>query len=234
MTLHLRPAAQRGHADLGWLRSHHSFSFADYFDPAHMGFRTLRVINDDTIAAATGFDTHGHRDMEIITYVTRGAVEHKDSTGSHAVTRRGEVQRMTAGKGVFHSEFNASAEDDLHLLQIWILPAAKGLAPGYEQGVFDDDAKRDRLRLIASSDGRDGSLTIHQDAAIYASVSGPGSSLSHALAAGRGAWVQVVAGVLTVNGVVLGAGDGASIEEEGTLSLVAGAAGAEFLLFDLA
>lgn len=234
MSIRLRPAAARGHADLGWLDTWHSFSFADYFDPAHMGFRSLRVINDDTIAAGGGFAPHGHRDMEIVTYVTRGALEHRDSTGGHGVIRRGEVQHMTAGRGVRHSEYNASDRDDVHLLQIWIQPAAKGLEPGYQKGVFDDGAKRDRLRLIASPEGRDGSLPIHQDALLFASVISPDTSLSHPLAAGRGAWVQVVAGALSLNGVTLSAGDGAAVEDEAVLTLATGMNGAEVLLFDLA
>ncbi len=170
MSIVLRPSQARFHGQHGWLDSYHTFSFADFFDPAHMGFRALRVINDDWIAAGSGFDTHPHRDMEILTYVFEGAVEHKDSTGGHGVTARGDVQRMTAGTGVRHSEFNASATEDLRLLQIWILPEAKGLEPGYQQTRFDDDSKRDRLRLIASRDGGDGSLTIHQDVAVYAAL----------------------------------------------------------------
>lgn len=233
MSLRLRPAAQRGHADHGWLDTRHSFSFADYFDPAQMGFRALRVINDDTIAPGGGFDTHGHRDMEILTYVTRGALAHRDSTGGQAVIRRGEIQRMSAGTGIRHSEFNASDAEDVHLLQIWILPAAQGLPPGYEQTLFDDEAKRDRLRLIASRDGREGSVILHQDVSVYASVSGPDAALRHPLADGRGAWVQVVAGSVTVNGVPLSTGDGAAIEDEAAIAFVAGTEGAEFLLFDL-
>lgn len=233
MTLRLRPAAERGHANHGWLDTWHSFSFADYFDPAQMGFRALRVINDDLIAPGGGFDTHGHRDMEILTYVTRGGLAHRDSTGGQATIGRGEIQRMSAGTGIRHSEFNASNTQEVHLLQIWILPEAKGLTPGYEQTLFDDEAKRDRLRLIASRDGREGSVTLHQDVSVYASVSGPDVALSHALTAGRGAWVQVVAGSVNVNGVTLTAGDGAAIEDEAGLALVTGGKGVEFLLFDL-
>jgi redox-sensitive bicupin YhaK (pirin superfamily) len=232
MTLTLRPAAARGHAEHGWLKSRHTFSFADYLDPAHMGFRTLRVINEDWVAPLTGFDTHPHRDMEILTYVIAGAVEHKDSTGGQGIIRRGEVQVMSAGTGIRHSEMNPLADEPLHLLQIWILPQAQRLPPGYSQAVFDDEAKRDRMRLIASRDGRDGSLLIHQDAAVYASILSPGQSLSHDLAAKRGAWVQVVAGTLALNGQVLAAGDGAAIEDETVLSLSSDS-GAEFLLFDL-
>lgn len=232
MTLHLRPAAARGHAEHGWLSSRHSFSFADYFDPSHMGFRALRVINEDWIAPETGFGTHPHRDMEILTYVIAGAVAHQDSTGGQGLTRRGEIQVMTAGTGIRHSEMNPLADQTLHLLQIWILPEAPRLTPGYRQAVFDDDAKRDRLRLIASRDGHDGSLVIHQDAAVYASILSPGRTLDHPLAAGRGAWVQVVAGTVVVNGQVLAAGDGAAIENEASVTL-ASENGAEIVLFDL-
>lgn len=233
MTLRLRPAAERGHADHGWLDSWHSFSFADYFDPTQMGFRALRVINDDLIAPGGGFDTHGHRDMEILTYVTRGGLAHRDSTGGQATISRGEIQRMTAGTGIRHSEFNASASEEVHLLQIWILPETKGLIPGYEQTLFDDEAKRDRLRLIASRSGREGSVTLHQDVSVYASVSTAGTTLAHSLNVGRGAWVQVAAGGVTVNGVFLGAGAGAAVEDETEITFIAGPGGAEFLLFDL-
>ncbi|KIL99679.1 Pirin [Paramagnetospirillum magnetotacticum MS-1] len=232
MTLHLRPAAQRGHANHGWLDSRHTFSFADYFDPAHMGFRALRVINEDWVAPETGFDTHPHRDMEILTYVINGTVEHKDSTGAHSLTRRGEVQAMTAGTGIRHSEMNPLSDQTLHLLQIWILPEAQRLTPGYSQAVFNDESKRDNLRLIASRHGRDGSLILHQDVAIYASILSPGHTLTHHLADGRGAWIQVVAGTLVINGQVLAAGDGAAIEDEAKLAL-SSESGAEFLLFDL-
>lgn len=232
MTLSLRPAAARGHAEHGWLSSRHSFSFADYFDPAHMGFRTLRVINEDWVAPKTGFGTHPHRDMEILTYVIAGAVAHKDSTGGEGIIRRGEIQVMSAGTGIRHSEMNPLADETLHLLQIWILPEAQRLAPRYVQAVFDDESKRDRLRLIASRDGRDGSLVIHQDAAIHASILSPGHTLSHDLRAGRGAWVQVVAGALAVNGQVLSAGDGVAIENEPAVTL-ASENGAEIVLFDL-
>lgn len=232
MTLSLRPAAARGHAEHGWLSSRHTFSFADYFDPSQMGFRTLRVINEDWVAPKTGFGTHPHRDMEILTYVIAGAVAHKDSTGGEGVIRRGEIQVMSAGTGIRHSEMNPSSDQTLHLLQIWILPEAQRLAPRYEQALFDDESKRDRLRLIASRDGRDGSLVIHQDASVHASILSPGSSLSHGLGAGRGAWVQVVAGALAVNGQVLSAGDGAAIENTSAVEL-ASENGAETVLFDL-
>ncbi|MDO8607933.1 MAG: pirin family protein [Phaeospirillum sp.] len=232
MSIVLRPSQARFHAHHGWLESFHTFSFAEFHDPAHMGFRALRVINDDWIAAGSGFDTHPHRDMEILTYVFEGAVEHKDSTGGHGVTARGDVQRMTAGTGVRHSEINASATQDLRLLQIWILPEATRLEPGYQQGRFDDEAKRDRLRLIASRDGRDGALTIHQDTAVYASLLSEGAAVSHTLAAGRGAWVQVVRGELDLNGCRLSTGDGAAVEDVAELILTARCE-TEFLLFDL-
>ena len=232
MTLYHRPAAARGHAEHGWLSSRHSFSFADYFDPAHMNFRTLRVINEDWVAPQTGFDTHPHRDMEILTYVINGAVEHKDSTGGQAIIKRGEVQVMSAGTGIRHSEKNPLADQTLHLLQIWILPNAQRLVPGYGQAMFDDDAKRDRLCLIASADGRDGSLVIHQDAFVYASILGAGQTLIHDLAPGRGGWVQVVSGALTVNGQTLSAGDGVSVENEAEV-ILATEHGAEIVLFDL-
>ncbi|ARJ66834.1 quercetin 2,3-dioxygenase [Magnetospirillum sp. ME-1] len=232
MTLSLRPAAARGHAEHGWLSSRHTFSFADYFDPAQMGFRTLRVINEDWVAPQTGFGTHPHRDMEILTYVIAGAVAHKDSTGGEGIIRRGEVQVMSAGTGIRHSEMNPLADETLHLLQIWILPEAQRLPPRYDQAVFDDEDKRDRLRLIASRDGREGSLVLHQDASVYAAILSPGQRLSHDLGAGRGAWVQVVAGALAVNGHVLSAGDGLAIENEAAVSL-ASENGAEIVLFDL-
>ena len=232
MSITLRPAQARFHGQHGWLESFHSFSFAEFHDPAHMGFRALRVINDDWIAPGSGFDTHPHRDMEILTYVFEGAVEHKDSTGAYGITARGDVQRMTAGSGVRHSEFNASASQDLRLLQIWILPEATRLPPGYEQSRFDDASKRDRLRLIASRHGQDGSLTIHQDVAVYASLLSAGGSLSHPLAKTRGAWVQMVSGALDLNGQTLNAGDGAAVEDVAELTLTA-RQDSEFVLFDL-
>lgn len=226
----IRRAAERGHADHGWLDSRFSFSFAEYFDPEHDHFRALRVINEDVIAGGTGFPSHPHADMEILTYVLEGGVKHKDSTGSEGVTCPGDVQRMTAGTGVMHSEFNASGNDPLHLLQIWIYPEARGLKPGYEQKRFDD--KANRLRLIASRDGRDGSLTIHQDVSVYASELERGVELRHALKAGRGAWVQVARGGLLINGQALDAGDGVAVEDEGELAIKA-VEPSEFLLFDL-
>ena len=233
MTVTIRPAAARGHANHGWLDTWHSFSFAHYYDPAHMGFRALRVINEDAIAPATGFGTHGHRDMEIITYVTQGALEHQDSTGEHEVLRQGEVQRMSAGTGIRHSEANPSADEAVKLLQIWLLPEQEGIEPGYEQKPFPDALKRNRLCLLASREARDGSLLIHQDVDLYASVLDQGASVSLPLRPGRAAWVQVVAGELSLAGHHLSAGDGAAVEATSELTLTADTS-AEFLLFDLA
>lgn len=233
MTITLRPSAERGHASHGWLDTHHSFSFAHYYDPQHMGFRALRVINDDRIAAGTGFGTHGHHDMEIVTYVTEGVLEHRDSMGEHSIIRPGEVQRMSAGTGIRHSEYNASRSEPLKLLQIWLLPAEEGLVPGYEQKLFADEEKRNRLCLIAAPDGRDGALTIHQDVSLYAAKLDAGGVLHHPLAAGRGAWLQMVSGQVLLNDHPLRAGDGAAVEGEGELAITAGEA-SEFLLFDLA
>lgn len=227
----IRKAAERGHFDFGWLDTYHTFSFGDYYDPEFMGFRSLRVINEDRVAPRTGFPTHGHRDMEIITYILEGALEHRDSIGNGSVIRPGEVQRMTAGTGVTHSEANSS-EDPVHLLQIWILPNARGLKPGYEQKTFTDDEKRDRLRLVASADGRDGSVTINQDASIYASVLAAGREVIHQLAPNRNAWVQVARGRIEINGNDLNQSDGAAISGE-TAIAIAASEPAELLLFDL-
>lgn len=229
----LRPADARGHADHGWLDSHHTFSFADYHDPRHMGFRALRVINDDRVAPGKGFGAHPHRDMEIVSYVLEGALEHRDSMGTGSVIRPGDVQRMSAGTGVTHSEFNASKTDAVHFLQIWIVPEKRGAAPGYEQRNFTVDEKRGRLRLVASPDGRDGSVTVHQDVALYAGVFGPGERAEHALAPGRHAWVHVAKGSATVNGKALAAGDAAALSDEPRV-VVEGDDGAEVLVFDLA
>lgn len=223
----------RGSADHGWLQSKHTFSFASYYDPARVHFGALRVINEDRVAPGQGFGTHPHNDMEIISYIVDGAVEHKDSMGNSAVIRAGEVQRMTAGTGVLHSEFNHSQEEAVHFLQIWIIPEKNGLEPGYEQTLFSREDKLDRLRLIGSRDGRDGSLTIHQDVDLYASVLSPGKSISLANIEERRVFVQVVAGELDVNGQRLAAGDGAQIENESSVTLTA-ADEAEFLLFNLA
>jgi len=233
-----RPADERGHADHGWLDTYHTFSFAHYHDPAHMGFRDLRVINDDIVAAGQGFGTHGHRDMEIVTYVVEGELEHRDSLGTGSVLRRGDVQRMSAGSGVTHSEFNHSRTDDLRLLQIWVLPEAAGITPGYQEKRFDDDAKRGRLRLLVAPGGAggvggtDGALDIHQDVRLYASLLDKGAEARHELAPGRHAWVQVVSGRLNVNGVELAHGDGAAVSDETRLQFAA-LDDVEFLLFDL-
>ena len=227
-----RNSADRGHADHGWLDSFHSFSFADYFDPAHVHFSVLRVINEDRVAPGAGFPTHGHRDMEIVSYVLAGALEHKDSMGNGSVIRPGDVQRLSAGTGVRHSEFNASTSEPVHFLQIWILPEANGIAPGYEQKHFSPADLTGRLRLIAAPDGRDGAVTIHQDALLYATKLDDAMRVSHTLAAGRRAYVHVARGRVALNGTPLAAGDGARIEHEPVIELAAGV-GAEVLLFDL-
>jgi redox-sensitive bicupin YhaK (pirin superfamily) len=232
MAIRIRPAKERGHADHGWLDTWHTFSFSDYYDPRFMGFRSLRVINEDFVAPGHGFPTHGHRDMEIITYVLQGAVQHRDSLGTGSIIRPGEVQRMSAGTGVRHSEANPSADEPVHLLQIWIEPAQTGIAPGYEQKAFADADKRGQLRLVASPDGVDGSVTIHQDARVYATLLGSGQQVVHRLAPGRHAWVHVARGSLTLNGEHLGTSDGAAISTETTVTLV-GEQDAEALLFDL-
>lgn len=229
----LRPAANRGRTQLDWLDSWHSFSFGDYVDPAHRGFRSLRVINDDRVAPGAGFDTHPHRDMEIITWVLSGALAHRDSLGNGSTIVPGDVQRMTAGTGILHSEFNPSPSEPLHLLQIWLLPERKALPPSYEQRSFPSAAKRGRLRLVASRDGREGSVMVHQDAALYAAELAAGESVTHALDAGRFAWLQVARGGLVLNGGPLAAGDGAAISGETRLAIAA-QADSEFLLFDLA
>ena len=230
--IELRKSGERGHANHGWLDSYHSFSFADYHDPRHMGFASLRVINEDVVQPGQGFGTHGHRDMEIITYILEGALEHKDSMGNGSVIRPGDVQRMSAGTGVKHSEFNPSRDEFVHLLQIWIEPAVAGIAPGYEEKHFDAASKRGRLRLIASNDGRDGSVMIHQDAAVYAALIDGGERETHKLAAGRKAYVHVARGSVAVNGQALGAGDAIKVSGEPALTLSNGK-DAEVLLFDL-
>jgi hypothetical protein len=230
--LTLRRSQDRGHANHGWLDSYHSFSFADYYDPAHMGFGPLRVINEDRVQPGMGFGTHGHRDMEIISYVLEGALEHKDSMGNGSVIRPGNVQRMSAGTGVRHSEYNPSATDPVHFLQIWIEPARRGVAPGYEEKHFDTDSKRGRLRLIASPDGREGSVTIHQDALVYAALLDGAEPVAHALAPGRKAYVHVARGEISVNGEPLRAGDALKAADEAEIRL-AGGRSAEVLLFDL-
>ncbi len=230
--IELRRAAERGHAQHGWLDSWHSFSFADYHDPAHMGYSALRVINEDRIQPGTGFGTHGHRDMEIVSYVLEGALAHKDSMGTGSTIVPGDVQRMSAGQGVQHSEFNPSGAEATHFLQIWIEPAVRGIAPSYEQTRFAADEKRGRLRLIASPDGADGSVAIHQDARVHAALLDGREAVTHALAPGRRAYVHVARGSVRVNGVALGAGDAAKIEDEPALRIGEGAA-AEVLVFDL-
>ncbi|MCC2668483.1 MAG: redox-sensitive bicupin YhaK, pirin superfamily [Armatimonadetes bacterium] len=229
----IRPAGERGHADHGWLNTYHTFSFASYHDPSHMGFRALRVINEDWVRAGAGFGTHPHRDMEIITYVLEGALEHRDSMGNTSVIRPGEVQRMSAGSGVTHSEYNQSPSEDVHLMQIWLLPGEKGIKPSYEQQLFPAEEKRGRLRLVASPEGRDNSVTIHQDAELYVTLLEPGETVSHALRPERHAWVQVARGAVTLNGMSLQAGDGAAVSAEERLEIT-GAESAEVLVFDLA
>lgn len=232
MSIMHRPSEARGRETLDWLDSRHSFSFAHYYDPAHMGFRNLRVINDDTVAPGAGFPTHGHRDMEIISYVVQGALAHRDTTGGEGTVKRGDVQAMSAGTGVRHSEFNASDSEAVRFLQIWILPTQQGLPAAYRQAHVDDTAKRNQLRLIVAPGGKDGALGINQDASIYASLLDAGATLAHRLEPGRGAWVQVVEGRIEVNGTTLKAGDGLAIEGVETLA-IAGLEASEFLLFDL-
>jgi redox-sensitive bicupin YhaK (pirin superfamily) len=228
----IRPAAERGQANLGWLDSRHTFSFADYHDPRYMGFGPLRVINEDRVQPGKGFGTHGHRDMEIISYVLEGELAHKDSMGNGSVIRPGDVQRMSAGTGVQHSEFNNSKERLVHFLQIWLFPDKQGLPPGYEQKTFDTASKRGTLKLIASRDGRDGSVTIHQDAAIYAAALGAGERVTHATTHERKLWVQVAQGAVRVNGEALVAGDGAAIAYDDKVT-IEGTADGEVLLFDM-
>ncbi|HEX9674027.1 MAG TPA: pirin family protein [Burkholderiales bacterium] len=230
--LTVRKAQERGHANHGWLDSWHTFSFADYYDPAEMGYGTLRVINDDKVEPGQGFGMHGHRDMEIITYVLEGALEHKDSMGNGSVIRPGNVQRMSAGTGVRHSEFNPSREERVHLLQIWIEPKFTGVRPGYEEKEFSPAEKTGRLRLIASPDGREGSVTIHQDALVYAALLDGKNAVAHALAPGRRAYVHVARGAVKLNGIELKGGDGVKIAGENELEF-SGARQAELLLFDL-
>ena len=232
--LTIRRSDERGTGDHGWLRSRHTFSFADYYDAEHMGYRDLRVINEDRVAPGQGFGTHGHRDMEIISYVLEGALEHADSTGTRAVIRPGEVQRMTAGSGVRHSEYNHSKQDPVHFLQIWILPRERNLEPSYEQKRFEDADKRNALRLVASPDGREGSVTIHQDVDLYASVVEPGAAVTFTRRPGRHVWLHVARGSVRVDGEVLHAGDAASTDDAEALRIegIDGGAG-EILLFDL-
>jgi redox-sensitive bicupin YhaK (pirin superfamily) len=232
--LTVRRAADRGHADHGWLHSHHTFSFADYHDPRQMGFASLRVINDDTVAAGGGFPPHSHRDMEIISYVLEGALEHQDSMGNGSVIRPGDVQRMSAGTGVTHSEYNASKTDPVHFLQIWILPSGRGLPAGYEQKHFSEEDRRGTLRLVASPDGAAGSVRLQQDARVYAALLGPGQSVAHRFAPGRKGWLHLARGSVTAGATTLAAGDGLAIEGEPELALGGRDGGGELLLFDLA
>ena len=229
----IRKSEERGHFDLDWLDTYHTFSFDQYYDPAHMHFRTLRVINEDRVAAGKGFPTHSHRDMEIITYILSGALEHRDSMGNGSVIRPGDVQRMTAGSGVSHSEFNPSESEPVHLLQIWIMPNARNLAPGYEQKLFSEEERQGKLRLIASPDGSEGSVKINQDARLYASIVEPDTKLTHGLNENRYAWLQVARGSVSVNDVELNQGDGAGINREDTL-VISAKDRAELLIFDLA
>ena len=228
-----RLSDQRGRANLGWLDSRHTFSFGDYYDAANMGFGPLRVINEDRVKPGQGFGTHGHRDMEILSYVLEGALEHKDSIGTGSVIRPDDVQIMSAGTGIRHSEFNPSSTEPVHFLQIWIIPDREGIAPRYAQKTFAAAEKRGRLLLVGSTDGRDGSVVIHQDVELFASVLAPPETVSRRLRSGRKAWLQIVRGALEVNGQHLDAGDGAAIEGEPALEITGKAAHTELLLFDL-
>ena len=228
----IRKSRDRGHFDHGWLETYHTFSFADYYDPNHMAFRTLRVINEDYVKPGEGFGTHSHRDMEIVTFILEGALEHKDSMGNTSVIRPGEIQRMTAGAGVTHSEFNSSKKERVHLLQIWILPNQKGLEPSYEQQVIEPKKKTNRLALIASPDSGESSVKIHQDALVYAASLGEGNSVNYKPGRARGVWIQVAKGSLFLGDQKLDAGDGAAIEGEPSIRIQSSQK-SEFLLFDL-
>ena len=229
----IRPSDARGRADFGWLDSRHSFSFGEYYDPSHMGFRDLRVINEDRVAAKGGFPPHSHRDMEIISYVLDGALEHKDSLGTGAVIRPGEVQRMSAGTGITHSEYNASQEAPVHFLQIWIMPEKRGIQPSYEQRAYPAAQRQGRLKLVASRDGRDGSVTVHQDMALYAGLLAEGERVKQSMAPGRHAWLQVARGAVSLNGQAMKAGDGAAISDQPEIEIAASEP-SEILFFDLA
>jgi quercetin 2,3-dioxygenase len=229
----VRPATERGHFDHGWLDTSHTFSFASYHDPRHMGFRALRVINEDRVQPGEGFGTHAHRDMEILTWILEGALEHKDSMGNGSVIRPGDIQRMSAGTGVTHSEFNPSREALVHLLQIWLLPNQRELQPSYEEKRFPPETLRGRLTLIAAGDGRQGAVTIHQDADLWVAQLKEGESVRHDLKSGRYAWLQVARGAVTLKGKALGAGDGAAVSDEPSIEVTATGPG-EVLLFDLA
>lgn len=229
----LRPSDTRGNADFGWLKSRHTFSFGSYFDPNHIGFGALRVINEDRVAPSAGFPTHPHQNMEIISYVVSGGLEHKDSLGTGSVIRPGDLQRMSAGTGVRHSEYNHSSTDPVHFLQIWIIPEEDGLAPGYEQKAFPEEERRNALRLIGSRGGRDGSVVIHQDVDLYASLLSADRSIAYDIRLGRKVWLQLIKGKVSVGGQPLAAGDGLGILDAGAIALTA-SEDAEFLLFDLA
>lgn len=231
--INIRKSAERGHADHGWLDSYHTFSFADYHDPNHMQFGSLRVINEDRVQPGQGFGTHSHRDMEILSYVLEGALAHSDSMGKSSILRPGDVQRMTAGTGVTHSESNPSGTEGVHFLQIWILPRTTGLRPGYEQRYFSRDDKRNRLCLVASPEGTDGSLTLHQDVRLFATILEDGEQITFVPGKGRRQYLQVAKGTCHLNGIELREGDGAGISGENSL-LLSGTPGAELLLFDLA
>ena len=231
--INIRPANERGRADFGWLDSRHTFSFGDYHDPAHMGFGPLRVINEDRVQPGQGFGTHAHRDMEILSYVLEGALEHKDSIGTGSVIRPGDVQIMSAGTGIRHSEFNASSTVPVHFLQIWVIPDREGIAPRYAQKSFPDAQKRGRFLLVGSKEGSDGSVVVHQDVKIFASVLTAGERVDHQVRPGRRAWLQVVRGAVVVNGRELRVGDGAAIEKELALAIAGKAEHSELLLFDL-
>jgi len=231
--IQIRPASERGRTHTGWLESRHTFSFDQYYDPRHMGFRSLRVINEDVVAPGGGFPEHSHRDMEILTYVLSGSLAHKDSTGAGSALIVGDIQRMTAGTGISHSEFNPSQTEPVHFLQIWIRPSQKGLPPSYQKTFFPEEDMWERLCLLASPDGRDKSLTIRQDACFYATALMPGQRVAHALSTERGAWVQIVRGEVRVNGKSLAAGDGAAVDGESEIA-IEGITRSEALLFDLA
>jgi redox-sensitive bicupin YhaK (pirin superfamily) len=231
--IQIRRAADRGHFNHGWLDTYHTFSFADFFDPSHMGFRSLRVINDDRVAPGQGFGMHGHRDMEIVTYVLEGALQHRDSMGNGSVLRPGELQHMTAGTGIRHSEFNPSNQQEVHLYQIWLLPKRNGLQPSYEQKAFPEGERRGTLRLVASPTGEEGSLTIRQNARLYLSTLRAGEAVKHVVEPDRHAWLQLLRGQVTLNGEPLVAGDGVAVSDEQNLEITTPDAG-EIMLFDLA
>ena len=230
----IRKSQERGGGDHGWLDTKHTFSFDSYYDPRHMHFRALRVINEDIVQPGAGFPTHPHRDMEIITYVLEGALEHKDSLGNGSVIRPGDGQRMSAGTGILHSEANASQTEPVHLLQIWILPESKGIKPGYEQKAFPEEQKRGKLKLIAAQGGKNGAVSVHQDVSLYASLLDKQQKVEHCVAPGRHAWLQVAKGAVELNGTRLDQGDGAAISDEQKLSIAGAQNGSEILLFDLA